>query len=332
MKKVSIVIPIYNVEKYIRECLDSVINQTYKDLEIILVDDGSPDQCPEICDEYATNDSRIRVIHKKNGGLSDARNAGIKSATGDYLMFVDSDDFIQDDMVEALLSACVEYNAQVAACGRYIYSDQMIQKKHCGKCILKFSSEKALVELFKGDVLEEATWDKLYERSLFDGIFFPVGEVNEDLVTIPYVIERCNRVVHIGEPKYYYRYNPTGISKSQYTEKKSMVISNLRKIRNDFAHRSEELLEAIGVLEGRYSYMLLMTIGSDPIIRENYYNDYNKYEQMFIRNYKELMKSGTLTPKDIVQVTLLRMGVYFSVRKAYRTLKGVFGGHKVKEE
>ena len=113
---ISVIVPIYNVEKYVNKCVGSIVNQTYTNLEIILVDDGSPDRCPEICDEWAKKDSRIKVIHKKNGGLSDARNAGMKIASGDYIAFVDSDDWIAPEMYERLLMAIKNDNSDIAAC------------------------------------------------------------------------------------------------------------------------------------------------------------------------------------------------------------------------
>ena len=123
MSKVSIVVPIYNVEKYLEQCIDSIINQTLKDIEIILVDDGSPDNCPQICDDYAKKDSRIKVVHKKNGGLSSARNAGIEVATGDYIGFVDSDDYIELDMYEKMYSIAIENNVDFVMSDYYRVSD-----------------------------------------------------------------------------------------------------------------------------------------------------------------------------------------------------------------
>ena len=117
---VSVIVPIYNVEKYLRKCVDSILNQTYKNLEIILVDDGSPDNCGNICDEYALSDSRIRIIHKKNGGLSDARNAGLDIARGNYILFVDSDDYIDETMVEKLYEALEKEKAEMSLCS-FVY-------------------------------------------------------------------------------------------------------------------------------------------------------------------------------------------------------------------
>ena len=124
MSKVSIVVPIYNVEKYLKQCIESIINQTLQDIEIILVDDGSPDNCPQICDEYAKKDSRIKVVHKKNGGLSSARNAGIEVATGDFIGFVDSDDYIELDMYEKMYNIAKENHVDFVVSDYYKVSDK----------------------------------------------------------------------------------------------------------------------------------------------------------------------------------------------------------------
>ena len=124
MPKVSIVVPIYNVEKYLEQCIDSIINQTLKEIEIILVDDGSPDNCPQICDDYVKKDSRIKVVHKTNGGLSSARNAGIEIATGDYIGFVDSDDYIELDMYEKMYNIAIENNVDFVMSDYYSVSNE----------------------------------------------------------------------------------------------------------------------------------------------------------------------------------------------------------------
>ena len=125
---ISVIIPIYNVEKYLNKCIDSIINQTYKNLEIILVDDGSPDNCPQICDEYAKKDNRIKVIHKKNGGVSSARNVGLINSTGNYIGFIDPDDYIEPIMYEKLLKVLKESNTLVSMCGFYKIKDNKIIK------------------------------------------------------------------------------------------------------------------------------------------------------------------------------------------------------------
>ena len=182
MNKISIVIPIYNVEKYLPQCLDSVINQTHQNLEIILVNDGSTDSCGEIGEEYAAKDPRIKVIHKENGGLSDARNAGIKVATGEYIAFIDSDDFVAVDFCEKLLETLLENTADVAECDFLAFeNDRDLEKfsTDTKEKIEVFETEAAL-ELLMKEYFKQTVWNKLYRREVLGDFEFPVGKINED--------------------------------------------------------------------------------------------------------------------------------------------------------
>ena len=209
-KTVSIIVPVFNVEKYIDECINSLLSQTHKDIEIILVDDESPDNCPKICDDYAMKDDRIKVLHKKNGGLSDARNAGIEIATGDYIMFVDSDDYITDDMVEQLLFVVDVSGMDIAACG---YTGNM-EDLNVGLCesIKSISSKKAIKCILKEQKINTSASTKLFKAQLFKNVRFPVGKIYEDYATIYKAIYNANGVAYINSKKYYYRPNPTGIT------------------------------------------------------------------------------------------------------------------------
>lgn len=182
--QVSVIVPVYNVEHYIHRALDSLLNQTYPHLDIILVDDGSPDKCPQICDEYARKDNRVRVIHKKNGGLSDARNVGLDIATGEYITFLDSDDYILPDTVEKFLRTAHEQNVDVVCCGLNII-DTSGKIYDYRKCEASFkASGEAVVKLLLKDVFPyNFSPAKFYKRTLFDGIHFPVGRIYEDMAT-----------------------------------------------------------------------------------------------------------------------------------------------------
>ncbi len=201
--KISIIVPVYKVEPYIRKCLDSIVGQTYRNLQIILVDDGSPDNCGKICDEYAAKDSRIEVIHQENGGLSAARNAGLRLATGDYIGFVDSDDWIELDMYEYLLENALKYQAGIAVCGRI--------ERHVDKEVVRGFSEievldreLALKYLLQNDLLQNYAWDKLYKRELFQDIWFPAGKTFEDVAVMHKLFIKAERVVCLPEAKYNY--------------------------------------------------------------------------------------------------------------------------------
>lgn len=221
MSLVSVVVPIYKVENYICRCIDSIVGQTYRNLEIILVDDGSPDNCPVICDEYAKKDARIKVIHKMNGGLSDARNIGMRAASGDYLMFVDSDDWIEKKAVEILYRLLISHDAQIAIGGMQRVEDKsnrILKSDFNGtKNIVSMTQIQAMKAFFENGC---AAWGRLYRRSIHSGIEFPVGEINEDEAIVLSLLERCNIVVQTSEIVYNYRCRAESITTASFSDKK----------------------------------------------------------------------------------------------------------------
>lgn len=221
--KVSIIVPIYKVEAYLKKCIDSIIKQTYKNLEIILVDDGSPDNCGKICDEFAIKDNRIKVIHKQNGGLSDARNAGLNIATGDYLYFVDSDDWISSNAIEVLISY-FESNLDVdivagSSVDVHEYNGEILETSY--SIPLGTISQLNKIEALKHNLQNGwAAWNKLYKKELFKDIRFPKGKINEDEAVMPHIISLCEKVIIVGQPTYYYFLRPESITTSSFNIKK----------------------------------------------------------------------------------------------------------------
>lgn len=203
---ISVIVPVYKVERYIRRCIDSILTQTYTNLEIILVDDGSPDDCGRICDEYAVKDKRVKVIHQENGGLSAARNAGLDIATGDYIGFVDSDDYIAPDMYEKLISIIRDNSANVAMCS-YSFVDEYgniicVPSPIVNSCI---SPTEAINNLYSEFYCYYVTvWNRLYESSIFSSIRFDVGKTVEDAFIAHKIYLSCDKIVMIDEPLYYY--------------------------------------------------------------------------------------------------------------------------------
>lgn len=215
---ISVIVPVYNVEKYLEECLDSIIKQTYKKLQIILIDDGSIDNSGKICDSYQAEDDRINVIHKDNGGLSDARNKGLKIAKGDYLAFVDSDDFITKDYVEYLLKILEKYNADVSVCSKQNFIDGgTIKKKDEEAEVVVYTGIAAMENLLYQKNIENSAWGKLYKASLFKDIYYPVGKLYEDLGTTYKVLYKAKKVIWSSEKKYFYRQRDDSIMKKKFT-------------------------------------------------------------------------------------------------------------------
>ena len=201
---ISIIVPIYKVEKYLEKCLNSIINQTYKNIEIILIDDGSPDNCGKICDEYAKKDSRIKVFHQENKGVSAVRNFGIKKATGKYIMFIDSDDYVDKTMAEHLYDNLKEYNADISVCGFYFVING--QKKRISKKdeIKILSSYNAIKASYNINEIFNILCNKLFKKELFNNIKCPEGRIIEDLFIVYLLLDKSNSIVVSTKPLYYY--------------------------------------------------------------------------------------------------------------------------------
>lgn len=216
---ISIIIPVYNVEKYINKCVDSVINQIYSNLEIILVDDGSPDLCGKLCDEYSKTDSRIKVIHKKNGGLSDARNVGIDIASGSYIAFIDSDDWVRDDYINSLYEALIKTKSDVSVCEfSYITEDnKMLNSVTDDNHYEIFSNAEALVALMHTNKIYTSAWGKLYKKELFTTRRYPKGKLFEDIPVTYDIFLQDIKVVFVANASYNYLYRESAISKMKFS-------------------------------------------------------------------------------------------------------------------
>lgn len=224
MAKISVIVPVYKVEKYLDSCVQSVLSQTVSDFELILVDDGSPDQCPVFCDQWAEKDSRIRVIHKKNGGLSDARNAGLDVMTGAYVCFADSDDVLHPQYLQVLMALLESTGADIAACHYDFFKEEndwfaetvdideemrKYQQTSGEEILADFSNHCRRVSLISQCM-------KLYKKEIFDGLRMEVGRVQEDSLVLPYVLRRAKRIVKMKLPLYHWRVTPGSISRSGF--------------------------------------------------------------------------------------------------------------------
>lgn len=228
---ISIIIPIYNTKEYLAECLDSVTGQTYKNLDIILVDDGSVDGSSEICDRYAAGDRRVRVIHQANRGISAARNTGLRSALGEWIGFVDSDDYIDSGMYERMLRCAEKNDADLVACGLNAFSENggesVIQRQYSISDREMLCEEKEYWADYNhnGSIVFDVLWNKLYRRSLWEGILFPTGQAYEDIYVMHRIVSRASKIYLITDCLCWYRKHPQSITEAisgenqlQYTE------------------------------------------------------------------------------------------------------------------
>lgn len=203
-EKISVIVPIYNVENYIKRCVESILKQTYKNIELILVDDGSTDNSGTICDEFSKKDKRIQVVHKNNGGVSEARNAGLEKVSGEYIMFVDSDDWIDPFMMEKMYRTLKKYDTELVVCEPiYAYETHTNTPELSGESFL-LDSKEALKLLVEDRRFRSVLWNKLYARRLWQDIRFPKGKHYEDVRTIYKIYDLCEKIAFLEQGLYYY--------------------------------------------------------------------------------------------------------------------------------
>lgn len=203
--QISIIVPVYNVADYLPKCIESILAQTFTDFELILINDGSPDKSPQICDHYASLDSRVHVIHKKNGGVSEARNCGLDIARGKYIGFADSDDWLAPDMFELLYNLSEKHDADISICGHYVVTDDSTEPLYEyfeGEIV--YSNVEGVQKIVEDVEIQSYLWNKLFKRELFENLRFPVGKIYEDLWAMYFLFKNANKSVRVWDPKYYY--------------------------------------------------------------------------------------------------------------------------------
>lgn len=302
---VSVIVPVYMVESYIYRCIDSILNQTYRNLEIILVDDGSPDQCPEICDDYAKKDSRVRVIHKQNGGLSDARNVGIEIASGNYITFVDSDDYIHPQYVELLMQPFSDGDCSISiSCCNYLIGTESVAFHNQISQVQKPIYYVGKHALYQSEYRTVA-WAKIYKLELFNDIRYPFGKIFEDEATTYKLFFKAAKVAFIKPKLYYYYQSKSSIVRSKFTLKKLDIISAVED-KLEFIKANNEM-ELYQLECRRYCYLLL----------KNYYYCKKKLpdskdirKELFIkykRTYKSILTAKKIEIKSKVLIIFCRI-------------------------
>lgn len=307
-KLVSVIIPVYNVENYLKQCVESVINQTYKKIEILLVDDGSTDNSGSICEQYKNKDPRIKVIHKKNGGLSDARNTALDIASGDYVYFLDSDDYINLETFENSVELGIKYNADIVCsslCGFYGDFAKNTSNNNDFECEV-YNRIEALEHMFMDNNISHAACGKLYKKELFSEIRFPVGLLYEDYATTYYVLDKAQQVVYYNAQNYYYRQRIGSIMNSKVTEKDMVLLDIADKVYNDFENKYPNLHKYLLRKKIVVNLKLLSRILN---VSMNYLLN---YQEIIINNInkdkEEFLNSGLASKADIIKIKAFNKG------------------------
>ena len=303
---ISVVVPVYKVEKYLKRCVDSILNQTFTDFELVLVDDGSPDKCGQMCDEYAKKDNRIYVIHKKNGGLSDARNAGIewtlKNSDSEWITFIDSDDWVHPQYIESMLEANLKNNTQVCM-GGFCFTEKYTISTD-GKPEDKIKCVRT-EDAFKDETLDpNSACARLYKKFLFKEIRYPVGRLHEDRFTTYKVLFQYDKVSVVSYPLYYYFGNSEGITHSDWNPRKLDDIEAAENQIEFFYSKKND--EMIAYMVNEYISLIINNM-------------------RWIKNKKEFLKYEKLLRKKLRTTVIDKKAILnFTYKNNFDILKYVF--------
>lgn len=306
MCEISIIVPVYKVEKYLEKCVDSILAQTFTDFELILVDDGSPDNSGAICDEYAKRDARVKVVHKENGGLSSARNAGIEVAQGKYLGFIDSDDYIADDMYEILYNNIIREDADLSICGIFhVYDGKKPVEKPNKYMIL--NRDEATVLIFHGNQISDHAVNKLYKKSIFSEVRYPEGMYHEDSFTIVGILDECKKIVIDTRQKYYYYHRDDSITSQTFSKKHLEYIFAWEQNEMKVSGRSKKIDEAAHQRVCFANFLVL-----DKIVNANMENKVSETKEIvkYLRsNFSFIMKNSIFTKNRKISMLLLMISI-----------------------
>lgn len=313
LELLSVIVPVYNVERYLPRCVDSILAQTYQNLEILLVDDGGADASGKICDDYAAKDPRVQVIHKTNGGLSSARNAGLDAARGEYLAFVDSDDWIEPDAYAYMLTLARKYGVKLVCAGRFDVDGKTGQRR-LGLCPQKeelITAEEMVGRIFLWDGCDSSACDKLYHRSLFQGRRYPEGKVCEDVPVTYRIALQAEQVVLCDRPFYNYYHRPDSITTAAVSENTFHFSQHTAKI-YPYIRDNYPKIEA----QARYfrvrslAHILLLLDQGTEELRSRFFDQYKSSRTALREHTLFILRSPYFGGKERVRNLLLILGLY----------------------
>ena len=292
-EKISVIVPVYNVEAYLERCVESILKQTYTNLEILLVNDGSTDKSGELCDKLALRDHRIRVIHKENGGLSDARNRGIDEASSNLIGFIDSDDYIDEDMYETLYRQMVASKADLSMCGHYDVYHQIPEKQVVEIKTWELMPEEAIKMVMEAKILSVTAVNKLYKKALFEQLRFRIGKIAEDAFIMVDLIHQCSKVVATNEKKYYYVHRENSITTQKFSLKFLNVIEAYEQNAKIISENYPDLYD-VTIMRLNWAYFYVL----DRLLVDNDFKDKVLEDRLISylkKNKKSILMDGRFT-------------------------------------
>lgn len=311
---VSIVVPVYKVEKYLPRCIESIISQTYSNFELILVDDGSPDNCPLICDEYAKKHKNIIVIHKKNGGVSAARNSGIEIANGDSITFIDSDDFVHESFLKVLKTTLDVHKVSISMCSYKRVNDSS-QSIVLDENLVSMINDFEAMDMLLDDQSKCAPWGKLYEMHLFNNLRFPVGKIMEDMFVMPILFGKSKFVALSSQELYFYNQEGESITRSTFNYKKLDMVDGTLFWKKHTELYYPELSEKASI-----HYFTTVINNCIPLSKTNNSYGFLKYEEYknnILDNYNYIINSKYTTRNTKIKVIFMKFQLFRLFAKCF---------------
>jgi len=309
MPLISIIVPVYNVQAYLDRCVKSILRQTFKEFELILVDDGSPDRCPSMCDDWAKKDERIRVIHQKNQGLSAARNNAMKIAKGKYISFIDSDDWIADDMLEDLLKLLVKYDADISVCNLFRTTDEKQKPDNRNESVHLYTKDEFMhiILRVKSNRCIHYACGKLYKKEcLWKNEHYPVGMLNEDVEGMFKAVLCSERIVETSKKSYYYYENLESISRKKFGKNFLCLTDVWSRIVDISKQYAPEYLEYVVYNFKRSDFTILMDLilFGDKQIDQQYQKERTELKARLRSNMRDLLKSPMSLNRKIMMMAV----------------------------
>ncbi|MBQ6848087.1 MAG: glycosyltransferase [Clostridia bacterium] len=313
--KISVIVPVYKVEKYLDKCVDSIINQTFTDIEILLVDDGSPDICGKMCDDWVKKDSRIKVIHKENGGLSDARNAGFEASVGEYVIFIDSDDFIEYNMLEVLYTLVTEHSADISVCGICNCYETYQQPQYPKDEILVLNGEEALKEVLRGERMPGGVVTRLIRRDLLNNHKFIVGKTYEDAFFTPRLFLSAKKIAVTTKSYYYYWHRNDSITTLPFNQK-AMDVVDAYNYTYQIVEKECPQLEDLALFRIQWANFIVL----DRMLLVDHYKNLPQYRDVvkyLKKNWLSIFKSPYFRKGRRISALALKLNISFYKALSY---------------
>lgn len=323
--EISIIVPVYNSSQYLEKCIESILNQTFKNFELILVNDGSTDHSGKICDAYATQDHRVRIIHKQNGGVSSARNAGLRLVKGEYICFVDGDDWIFEDMLLNLNQLSKRTKSDITVCSHFREINGSVVYHNKENVILEMNNIEAMKQLFTGKYFRFAVWGKLYKASCFQNIQYPENRRLDDLPTTYKIFANANKVTFTSYPGYVYLLRENSIITSKYNEQKLDVFVSWDEI---ITYMKEQYPQLATEYISCFVYYTLDHVFSiiDQVENPELRKKYLQYIQKYIRKYyKDIIINQCLSIKYKYLISIINsnVGLFYINSQVKRKVKNL---------